>query len=113
ICLSYNIWCQFSKHLADHTHCNFPEFDPLMKCIQGAVPKMHINGHNTHCQINHSFVYEPYSGMTYSEGIESTWSEQNHAATFTKEQNPGHQHNTLDDFNGYWNWTKLHHLCEC
>ncbi|KAF9439420.1 hypothetical protein P691DRAFT_690828, partial [Macrolepiota fuliginosa MF-IS2] len=61
IYLSYNIWCQFSKHLVDHMHCNFPEFSPLMECIQGAVPKMHINGHNIHCQINHSFVYKPRS----------------------------------------------------
>ncbi|KAF9442593.1 hypothetical protein P691DRAFT_798157 [Macrolepiota fuliginosa MF-IS2] len=80
ICLSYDIWCQFSKHLVDH--------------------------------INHSFVYKPHSGMTCGKGIESTWSKQNHAATFTKEQNPGHRHDTLDDFNGYWNWTKLHQLCK-
>ncbi|KAF9443048.1 hypothetical protein P691DRAFT_680333, partial [Macrolepiota fuliginosa MF-IS2] len=76
------------------------------------VPKMHINGHNVHCQINHSFIYEPHSGMTCGEGIKSAWSEQNHAIAFTKEQNLGHWHDTLDDFNGYWNWMKLHQLCE-
>ncbi len=110
ISISYDIWCQFSKNLNNRTRCYFPEYTPLLKCIRGSVPKMHINGHNKDCQINHSFVYEPYSGMTCGEGIESAWSEQNHAAASTKEQNPGHQHDTLDDFNGYWNWTKFHQL---
>lgn len=82
-----------------------------MERMRGCVPKLHIHGHNRICQIFFSFVYEPFTGMTCGEGIESAWSEQNHAAAFTKEQNPGHRHDTLDDFNGYWNWTKLHHLC--
>lgn len=82
-----------------------------MKSLHGCVPKLHINGHNRFCQIFFSFIYEQFTGMTCGEGIESAWSEQNHAAAFTKEQNPGHRHDTLDDFNGYWNWTKLHQLC--
>lgn len=112
ISLSYDIWCQFSKKLNDRVRHKFPEFIPLLKCIHGAIPKMHVHGHNVDCQINHSFTYELYSGMTCGEGIESAWSEQNHAAASTKEQNAGHRHDTLDDFNGYWNWTKLHRLCK-
>lgn len=112
ITLSYDIWCQYHKKLEDRARRKFPDFEPLFKRhgLRGAVPKMHINGHNAHCQIEHSFVYEPHSGMTCGEGIESAWSEQNHAASFTKEQNPGHRHDTLDDFNGYWNWSKLRQL---
>ena len=82
-----------------------------MKELRGAVPKMHINVHKADCQFEHSFVYEPHSGMTSGEGIESAWSEQNYAAAFMKEQNPSHHHDTLDDFNGYWNWCKLQQLC--
>ncbi len=48
--------------------------------------------------------------MTCGEGIESAWAEQNHAAGSTKEQSTGHQQDTLDDFNAYWNWSKLHRL---
>lgn len=89
----------------------FPDYMELMEIIRGCVPKLHINGHNEFCQFFFSFIYEPYSGMTCGEGIESAWSEQNHAAAFTKEQNPGHRHDMLDDFNGYWNWTKFHQIC--
>jgi hypothetical protein len=115
IVISYDIWCQYHKKLGKRLEKRFPHFLPLFnrRRILGAVPKMHINGHKADCQIENSFTYEPHSGMTCGEGIESAWSEQNHAAAFTKEQNPGHRHDTLDDFNGYWNWTKLQRLCEC
>lgn len=76
ISLSYDIWCQFSKNMSDHVCCKFPEFIPLLKCIHGAILKMHIHGHNIDCQINYSFIYELYSGMMCSEGIESAWLEQ-------------------------------------
>ncbi|KAJ3558488.1 hypothetical protein NP233_g11498 [Leucocoprinus birnbaumii] len=112
IVISYDIWCQYHKKLKGRLEQKFPQFLPLLerRCITGAVPKMHINGHKADCQIENSFIYEPHSGMTCGEGIESAWSEQNHAAAFTKEQNPGHRHDTLDDFNGYWNWMKLQRL---
>lgn len=108
--MSYDIWCQYSKNLEDRFKRNF-EDQPLLIAqvakMRGAIPKMHIRGHGLECQINHSFYYKNYSGMTCGEGIESSWSEQNHAANSTKELNEGHRHNTLDDFNGYWNWCKV------
>ncbi|KAJ3576610.1 hypothetical protein NP233_g319 [Leucocoprinus birnbaumii] len=112
IVISYDVWCQYHKNLKSRLTNKFSEFLPLLERnrITGAVPKMHINGHKSDCQIKYSFIYEPHSGMTCGEGIESAWSEQNHAAAFTKEQNPGHRHDTLDDFNGYWNWMKLQRL---
>ncbi|KAJ3555595.1 hypothetical protein NP233_g12170 [Leucocoprinus birnbaumii] len=112
IVISYDIWCQYHKKLKSRLEQKFPLFLPLLERggITGAVPKMHINGHKAECQIENLFIYEPHSGMTCGEGIESAWSEQNHAAAFTKEQNPGHCHNILDDFNRYWNWMKLQRL---
>ncbi len=50
--------------------------------------------------------------MTCGEGIESAWAEQNYAAGSTKGQSTGHRQDTLDDFNAYWNWTKLLRLCK-
>jgi len=38
------------------------------------------------------------------------WSEGNQAAGSTKEMNEGHRHDILDEFHGYWNWTKTHRL---
>ncbi|KAJ3569456.1 hypothetical protein NP233_g5031 [Leucocoprinus birnbaumii] len=48
--------------------------------------------------------------MTCGEGIESAWAEQNHAAGSTKEQSTGHRQDSLDDFNNYWNWSKVHRM---
>ncbi|KAF5347890.1 hypothetical protein D9756_010191 [Leucocoprinus leucothites] len=106
IMLSYDIWCQYHINLPRRFSVNFKHLEKTVTEMRGAVPKMHIHGHNWECQIEHSFFYKPYSGMTCGEGIESTWSEQNHAASSTKELNEGHRHDTLDDFNGYWNWCK-------
>ncbi|KAJ3574058.1 hypothetical protein NP233_g2032 [Leucocoprinus birnbaumii] len=110
VMVTYDVWCQYSINLGERFKTFGPEWAENVQRICGAIPKMHIHGHNSECQIKHSLVYERYSGMTYSEGIESAWSEQNHAAASTKEQNRGHRHDTLDDFNGYWNWTKVTQL---
>ncbi|KAF7760546.1 hypothetical protein Agabi119p4_11222 [Agaricus bisporus var. burnettii] len=110
ISVSYDIWCQYHINLPKRITANLPDFAPYLKYIRGSVPKMHIHGHNVDCQINHSFVYERHSGMTHGEAIESAWSEQNHAASFTKEQNPGHRQETLDNFNGHYNFCKLRQL---
>ncbi|KAJ3569745.1 hypothetical protein NP233_g4852 [Leucocoprinus birnbaumii] len=112
IMLSYDIWCQYSVNLQSRFANNekLAPYAPLIPNIRGAIPKMHISGHGVGCQINESFLYKPYSAMTCGEGIESAWAEQNFAAGSTKEQNAGHRHDTLDDYNGYWNWTKVHQL---
>ena len=55
-----------------------------------------------------AFKYIKYSGETYGEMIETSWAEQNQTAGSTKEQNGSHRHDTLNDFFGYWNWTKYH-----
>ncbi len=89
----------------------FPHLVDAFDRVRGAIPKMHIHGHGENCQLNCSFTYTTSLGMTCGEGIESAWAEQNHAAGSTKEQSTGHQQDTLDDFNAYWNWTKLHRLC--
>lgn len=57
--------------------------------------------------LSESAKYRPYYGETYGEMIETSWAEQNQTAGSTKKQNDGHRHDTLDDFHGYWNWTKL------
>jgi hypothetical protein len=79
--LSYDIWCQYGKNFKTHLHSKFfPWMDEVVDRICGAILRMHIHGHNKKCQLNCSFMYTLYSGMTCGEGIESTWSEQNHTA---------------------------------
>jgi len=111
IMVSYDIWCQYSINLKDRIKQRFPILaDTFENDVRGAVPSLHVHGHGEKCQLNCSFTYTRFSGMTCGEGIESAWAEQNHAAGSTKEQSTGHRQDTLDDFNAYWNWTKLHRL---
>ena len=71
------------------------------------MPKVHIKNHELDCQYYWALNYLPYSGETSGELIEACHSEQNGAAASTKEQNPGHRHDTLDGIVNYWNWTKF------
>ncbi|KAJ3565598.1 hypothetical protein NP233_g7533 [Leucocoprinus birnbaumii] len=94
IMLSYDIWCQYLINLRTRIEERFPHLTPVIDKLRGAIPKLHIYGH----------------GMTCGEGIESAWAEQNHAAGSTKEQSTGHHQDSLDNFNGYWNWSKVHRM---
>lgn len=111
--VSYDIWCQYSINLQTRMETRFPTLAPVFEedRTRGAVPRLHVHSHGEKCQLGCSFTYTKYSGMTCGEGIESAWAEQNNAAGSTKEQSTGHRQDTLDDYNGYWNWTKLHRLC--
>ena len=106
--LSYDIWCQYSVHLLDRFQERFPAMSAIISRIRGAIPSAHVRGHLILCQVLWAFKYIKYSGETYGEMIET--SEQNQTAGSTKEQNDGHRHDTLDDFCGYWNWTKYHQM---
>ena len=109
--LCYDIWCQYSKKLKQRFAKHFPKIAHILDRLRGAVPKMHIKGHVLYCQLLWSFNYLPYSGETCGEMIETGWAENNQTAGSTKEMNEGHRHDALDDFFGYWNWTKFHEMC--
>ncbi|KAG6836333.1 hypothetical protein H0H93_009029 [Arthromyces matolae] len=103
----YDIFCRYGIHLLDRFNEWFPGLADLVSKIDGAIPKMHIMNHVQKCMLFFSLNYQPYSGETYGEGIEGGWAEQNQSAGSTKEMNDGHRHDSLDDFFGYWNWSKL------
>jgi len=108
--ISYDIWCQYSVNLAKQILKQFPGMMDVLFRIHGTIPKMHINNHIASCKAQWAFNYLPYSGETWGENIEGGWAEQNQSAGSTKEMNDGHRHDTLDDFWGYWNWTKTHRM---
>ena len=108
VMISYDIWCQFSVNLIKRFRERFPAILPIVSCVCRAIPSAHIRGHLLCCQVLWVFKYLKYSGETYGEMIKTSWAEQNQTAGSTKEQNDGHRHDTLDDFFGYWNWTKYH-----
>lgn len=108
--MCYDIWCAYQANLKKRFAKYFPREAALLENLRGAVPKMHVKNHIAACQLLWSFNYIVHSGETYGEQIESSWGEGNQAAGSTKEMNDGHRHDALDDFHGYWNWTKVHKL---
>lgn len=113
IVASYDIACQFFVHfltrilgLPDHLRKPTPEIKPM-------VPKAHLVGHGSKCQIKYSFNWKPGMGRTCGEGIERDWSGLGKAAGSTKEMTPSGRHETLDDCCGYHNWRKVVGLGEC
>ncbi|PPQ76396.1 LOW QUALITY PROTEIN: hypothetical protein CVT26_015366 [Gymnopilus dilepis] len=107
IMLTYDIWCSYYKNLEKRFEKWFHQMLPIIQKVRGAVPKLHIKGHELDCQYTWALNYLPYSGETTGELIEACHSEQNGAAASTKEQNPGHRHDTLDSILNYWNFTKF------
>lgn len=107
IMVTYDIWCQFSVKLKERFAKSFPHLMPLIDCLRGAIPKMHIHNHIAACQLIWALNFIKYSAETYGEAIESGWAEQNESSGSTKEMNAGHRHDSLDDIFGFWNWLKL------
>ena len=83
---------------------------PIIEWLDGAIPSLHVHNHLVQCQYKWAFKYLRHSGGTCGEIIETGWAEQNQTAGSTKRMNEGHRHDTLDDFFGYWNWSKLHRM---
>ncbi|KAK7025934.1 hypothetical protein VNI00_015849 [Paramarasmius palmivorus] len=75
--------------------------------FQFVIPKLHIYGHTTDCQLKYSLNYAPGVGRTDGEGVERNWAGQGPIATSTTEMGPGSRHDALDDHWGSWNWQKL------
>jgi len=108
--VSYDIWCSYHVNLKKRFAKFFPNAADLLNHMRGAIPKMHIKNHLEACQLLWAFNYLYGSGETCGEQIETAWSEGNQAAASTKEMNEGHRHDILDEYHGYWNWTKTHKL---
>ncbi|KAJ7736393.1 hypothetical protein B0H14DRAFT_3097541 [Mycena olivaceomarginata] len=107
--ISYDICCQWSKHLKErltelppHVRLNL-----VLKICRFVIPKLHIYGHKLLCQLLYSLNYTPGAARTDGEGIERPWANIGPVATSTREMGPGARHDTLDDHWGHWNWQKL------
>ncbi|KAJ7693185.1 hypothetical protein B0H17DRAFT_907949, partial [Mycena rosella] len=107
--LSYDICCQWSRHLVDR----LKELPPsvrltlVLSLVRFVIPKLHIYGHKLLCQLIFSLNYTPGSARTDGEGIERPWANIGPVAMSTREMGPGSRHDTLDNHWGYWNWQKL------
>jgi hypothetical protein len=89
---------------------HFPSILSIIEKLDGAIPSLHVHNHLSVCQYKWAFKYLLHSGNMCGEIVETGWAEQNQTAGSTKRMNDGHRHDTIDDFCGYWNWSKLVHI---
>jgi Kyakuja-Dileera-Zisupton transposase len=107
ITFSYDIECQHSINRLDRFKKHFPDLTEIVDKMIGLIPKAHLRNHKYDCQFRFSFNYTDGVGLTCGEAIETGWVEGNQTAGSTKEMNAGHRHDTLDDFNNYYNFEKV------
>ncbi|KAH9884295.1 hypothetical protein C8Q73DRAFT_796288 [Cubamyces lactineus] len=113
----YDIACQYMIHfllrllrfdeLVEHfssiTSAKLPE-------VQAAVPKYHVNAHESKCRSYWSPNFLPGCGREDGETLERQWSMTNALALRTKEMTAGHRHDTLNDHFSDLNVRKVHSM---
>ncbi|KAG1793209.1 uncharacterized protein HD556DRAFT_1432380 [Suillus plorans] len=108
--ISYDIACQWHKHLWERMLVMSPELhlNHAAKFVRFFVPKFHLPAHVFKCQTTFSFNFSKNVGRTDGEAPERGWSNINPVASSTKAMGPGSRRDTLDDHFGDWNWKKSH-----
>lgn len=70
------------------------------------IGKMHLQNHCESCQYLFSLYFALGVGRLDGEELERFWAEANQIARSTKQMNPGHRIDTIDDMINDWNKTK-------
>ncbi|KAK7441199.1 hypothetical protein VKT23_016680 [Stygiomarasmius scandens] len=107
--ISYDIVCQWCKHLVDRLRQLPPliRLNLILHIVYYVIPKLHIYGHQILCQLLYSLNWLWDAGRTDGEGIEHPWAHMGPVATSTRDMGPGSRHDTLDDHWGHWNFIKM------
>jgi hypothetical protein len=107
VVISYDIACQWHKHLWSRMQ-SYPSELHVASDVDFTfmVPKFHLPAHIEKCQTRFSFNLERGMGRTDGEAPERSWANSNRIAASTKEMGPGSRRDTLDDHFGDWNWKK-------
>lgn len=71
--------------------------DIFLFTING-IGKLHLLAHRKGCCPYWSFYYLPGVGLTCGEAVERIWDLLNVLAMCTREMNPGHRHNVINDW---------------
>lgn len=103
--LAYDNGCQYSVNLETRFHQQFPEA-PISD-LRVSIGKMHLKNHIQDCHWRHSLNYTLGVGRWDGEVVERWWSEANQLAGSTKQMNPGHREDTLNDHINDWNRRKM------
>ena len=112
IIISYDIACQWGKHLRDRLEYTIPQHlqPPPDTDFEVFVLKFHLPAHKPECHAPYSFNYAPGVGCMDGEGIERNWSVLNKVAPSLSMMGPGGRWDTMDDVCNYWNWMKTINL---
>ncbi|KIP01467.1 hypothetical protein PHLGIDRAFT_123325 [Phlebiopsis gigantea 11061_1 CR5-6] len=74
------------------------------------VGKFHLAGHRADCRYRWSFNFLPYSAMLDGEAPERIWSVTNPLSNRTREMNPGHRHDIMNEFYSDQNIRRTHNM---
>jgi len=111
--ICYDIACQWYKHLQtrldSYDDDDFPSItlEEDLTYWRVAVPKFHLPGHGTDCQLRYNLAFTKWAGRTDGERIEAGWAQTNPMATWTRENGPNARRGILDDHWNAGNWRKL------
>lgn len=106
--LAYDIGCQYCVNLRARFAQQFP--DMQIDDLIVLVGKMHVHNHVDECKWRRSFNYTSGVGRMDGEAAERFWAEMNQLAGSTKQMNPGHRNDILDDSISDWNRRKMQNL---
>jgi len=110
--LSYDIACQWWKNLRSRllTYDLPPAIREWLTNLdywRVAVPKFHLPGHGTDCQLRFNLAYMKWAGRMDGERIEAGWALSTPMATWTRESGPNARRGILDDHWNAGNWRKV------
>ena len=108
--ISYDVACQWIKFLQMRLN-GYDAFPPLqlsdLEYWRAVVPKFHLPGHGTDCQVLFNLAFTKWAGRTDGERIEAGWAQTNPMALWTRESGPNARRAVLDDHWNAGNWKKL------
>ena len=116
VLVSYDIACQWHKHLQTRlkSYDTLPYIElSALKYWRVAIPKFHLPGHGSECQVTYNLAYTKWAGRMDGERIEAGWAQANSMATWTRESGPNARRGILDDHWNASNWRKVLGLREC
>lgn len=108
--LSSDRGCSLCVNMVKRIKQEFPERSDLAEIAKGltwVIPKMHIQGHCERCQYLYHLLYTTGAGRACGEGVERPWAETKNAAAISRDANPGHRQDILNDVHNFWNFNKL------
>lgn len=105
--ISYNIACQWSKHLLEWLKAlPWKVWPKNVGSYITVISKLHVNAHNP-CPTNISLNYIDGAGHTDGEAIEHTHVMTGQLNGSTKQMAPGFHHDMLDTHWKFWTWQNI------